>query len=336
MSDCIMKLAIIGAGRIARVHAAAADDDPRIELRYVADVRADAAEALAGAYGASVVDTDTVFADDDIDAVLIASSTATHAEFLERAAQAGKAVLCEKPIALDVERTRAAVAVVNAHAVTCALGFNRRHDAQFSALRAALEAGRIGKLETLTIISRDPAPPPIDYVRGSGGLFYDMMIHDFDTARWLLDEPIAQVSAQGTVLVDDAIGEAGDVDTAMVTLVTESGRLAHIQNSRRAVYGYDQRLEAFGSDGMLQAVNETETRLRETTAAGQTEETPKYFYLERYAAAYASELGDLYAAWSRDEAPRATHEDGYQALRLAAAAARSLAQGRVIALQDIG
>ncbi|MES1936720.1 Gfo/Idh/MocA family oxidoreductase, partial [Salinisphaera hydrothermalis] len=206
MSEPIMNLAIIGAGRIAHVHAAAAARDPRIALKYVSDIRAEAAEALASMRGAASVDVDTIFADDAIDAVLIASSTATHAEFLERAAKTGKAVLCEKPIALDIERTKAAVDVVNAHPVACALGFNRRHDPQFAALKAAIEAGRIGQLETLTIISRDPAPPPIDYIKGSGGLFFDMMIHDFDVARWLLDEPIASVFASGGGVVGPAVG----------------------------------------------------------------------------------------------------------------------------------
>lgn len=335
MPDRIMNLAIIGAGRIAQVHAAAAAGDPRIKLVYISDIVAVAAQQLAASHGARVVDADTIFADADIDAVLIASSTATHAEFLERAARAGKAVLCEKPIALDLQRTREAVAAVDAAGVTCALGFNRRHDAQFGALKSALDGGRIGRLEMLTIISRDPAPPPIEYVKVSGGLFFDMMIHDFDLARWLLDEPITHVAAAGSVLVDEAIGATGDVDSAMVTLTTESGRLCHIQNSRRAAYGYDQRIEAFGSEGMLQAVNETETRLRETTRAGQVEGTPKYFFLERYSDAYASELGDLYDAWASGGQPKATQDDGYQALRLAAAATKARSEKRTVAMSEV-
>lgn len=336
MPDRIMNLAIIGAGRIAQVHAAAADRDPRIALVCVSDIRAEAAEALAAPYGAASVDVDTLFDDEAIDAVLIASSTATHAEFLERAARAGKAVLCEKPIALDIERTRQAVEVVNAHPVACALGFNRRHDPQFAALKKAMDAGRIGQLETLTLISRDPAPPPIDYIKGSGGLFFDMMIHDFDVARWLLNEPITAVYAGGGVMVDPAIGDAGDIDTAMVVLTTESRRLCHIQNSRRTAYGYDQRIEAFGSEGMLQAVNETETRLRYTGEAGQLDEPPKHFFLERYGVAYGRELGDLYDAWSTGSAPKATHEDGYQSLRVAAAATQSLAEGGTVSMDEIG
>ena len=335
MSDRVMNLAVIGAGRIARVHAAAADRDPRIRLRYVADVRAEAAAALAGAYGAISVDAEQIFGDDAIDAVLIASSTPTHAVFLERSARSGKAVLCEKPIALDLERTRAAVEVVKACRITCALGFNRRHDPQFVALKTALGAGRIGRLETLTLISRDPAPPPIDYIKDSGGLFLDMMIHDFDVARWLFEEPIASITASGGVLVDPAIGEVGDIDTAMVTLTTESGRLCHIQNCRRSAYGYDQRIEAFGSEGMLQAVNESETRLRHTGPQGQLDEPPRHFFLERYAAAYGRELSDLYDAWISGRAPKATHEDGYQAQRLAVAARQSLALGRTIEMAEI-
>jgi myo-inositol 2-dehydrogenase/D-chiro-inositol 1-dehydrogenase len=335
MSDRIMNLAIIGAGRIAHVHAAAAGRDPRIALHYVSDIRPEAAEELATAHGAASVDVDTIFADEQIDAVLIASSTATHADFLERAVKAGKSVLCEKPIALDLERTRAAVEVVNSHSATCALGFQRRRDPQFEALKQALDAGRIGRLETLMLISRDPAPPPIDYGKESGGLFFDMMIHDFDVARWLFDEPIASVYASGGVMIDPAIGEAGDIDTAMVVLVTESGRLCNIQCSRRAAYGYDQRIEALGNEGMLQAVNETETRLRYTGEAGQLDEPPKHFFLERYGVAYGRELGDLYDAWNTGSTPTATHEDGYQALRLAAAATRALAEGRVVSMDEI-
>lgn len=330
-----MGLAIIGAGRIAAVHAEAAAADPRIQLKYVADICEQAADTLAAIHGAVRTDLDTLFADEAVDAVLIASPTSTHADFLERCARAGKAVLCEKPIALDLARTRAAIDVLDAHPVTCALGFNRRHDPQFDALKRSLLDGRIGQLETLTIISRDPAPPPIDYVKTSGGLFFDMMIHDFDTARWLVDEPMQSVSATGGVLIDPAIGEAGDIDTAMVTLTTKSGRLCHIQNSRRACYGYDQRIEAFGSEGMLQAVNETDTRLRTTGKAGALEEPPKHFFLERYGIAYGRELGDLYDAWISGGQPRATQHDGYQALRLAVAAQRSAAEHRTIMMSEI-
>ncbi|WP_163578105.1 inositol 2-dehydrogenase [Halomonas faecis] len=330
-----MRLALIGAGRIGKVHARAIDAHPEATLAAVADYHTPAAEALAADYGARVLDADAVFEDAEIDAVLIASSTPTHADYLERAARAGKAVLCEKPIALDLARTRDALKVLDAHPVTCALGFNRRHDPQFAALKRALAEGRIGELETLSIISRDPAPPPAEYIGASGGIFRDMTIHDFDMARWLLDEPIAAVNAEGSCLIAPGIGEAGDVDTVMVTLVTASGRLCHINNSRRASYGYDQRIEAFGSIGMLQAQNETETRLRFTGKPGQIEEKPLWFFLERYAAAYSREIGDFVDAWQQGRAPLAAADDGLEALRLAEAAERSLRKGRRISLDSI-
>nr|WP_298249470.1 inositol 2-dehydrogenase [uncultured Halomonas sp.] len=330
-----MRLALIGAGRIGKVHAQTIARNPGVTLVAIADFHAEAARALAREHGAQVVEADAVFEDSNIDAVLIASSTPTHAEYLERAAQNGKAILCEKPIALDLERTRAALDVLETHTVTCALGFNRRHDPQFAALKQALVEGRIGDLETLTITSRDPSPPPAEYVDASGGLFRDMTIHDFDMARWLLDEPITHVHAEGSCLIDPAIGEAGDVDTAMVTLTTASGRLCHISNSRRSCYGYDQRIEAFGSAGMLQAQNETETRLRFTGEPGQLEEKPKRFFLERYAEAYSREIGDFVEAWQAQRAPLAGAKDGLEALRLAEAAERSLKEGCRIALDDI-
>lgn len=330
-----MRLALIGAGRIGKVHARTIDLNPEVSLAAVADVHAEAAESLARQYGVRVMDAEAIFTDGDIDAVLIASSTATHADYLERAAQSGKAILCEKPIALDLARTREALKTLEAHPVTCALGFNRRHDPQFSALKQAVVEGRIGDMETLIIISRDPLPPPVEYVRVSGGLFRDMMIHDFDMARWLLDEPIVQVQAQGSCLIDPAIGEAGDVDTAMVMLVTASGRLCHISNSRRACYGYDQRIEAFGSAGMLQASNETETRLRFTGEPGQVEEKPKWFFLERYAQAYSAEINDFVDAWQQGRAPLAGARDGLEALRLAEAAQLSLQQQRPVKLDEI-
>ncbi|MGO2880437.1 MAG: inositol 2-dehydrogenase [Halomonas sp.] len=328
-----MKLALIGAGRIGKVHAQAIDLHPDITLAAVADFHSPAAEALAMQYGSRAVDVDTIFADATIDAVLIASSTPTHAEYLERAARSGKAILCEKPIALDLARTRDALQVLSEHPVTCALGFNRRHDPQFAALKEAIAQGRIGALETLTIISRDPSPPPAEYVGDSGGLFRDMMIHDLDMARWLLGEPIESVFAVGSCLIDPAIGEAGDVDTAMVTLTTASGKLCQISNSRRACYGYDQRIEAFGSEGMLQAQNESDTRLRFTGTSGQVEEKPKWFFLERYALAYRLEINDFVDAWKKHRAPLAGAQDGLEALRLADAAEHSLREGRKILLE---
>lgn len=330
-----MRLALIGAGRIGKVHAAAIAAHPDVTLAAIADYHRPAAEALAEQYASRVMDADDIFDAADIDAVLIASSTPTHADYLERAARAGKAILCEKPIALELARTRDALQVLESHPMICALGFNRRHDPQFAALKEAIGEGRIGNLETLTIISRDPAPPPAEYISASGGLFHDMMIHDFDMARWLLDEPIMHVQAAGSCLIDPAIGDAGDIDTAMVTLATASGRLCHINNSRRACYGYDQRIEAFGSAGMLQAQNESETRLRFTGEPGQVEEKPHWFFLERYAIAYRNEIDDFVRAWCAQDAPLAGAQDGLEALRLAEAAALSLRENRRVALDEV-
>ncbi|UYG00257.1 inositol 2-dehydrogenase [Halomonas sp. GD1P12] len=327
-----MRIALIGAGRIGKVHAQAIHSHPEVTLAAVADFDPSAAQALAKQYNSRAVEADDIFADDTIDAVLIASSTPTHADYLERAARSGKAILCEKPIALDLARTRDALQVLSEHPVTCALGFNRRHDPQFTALKEAITEGRIGALETLTIISRDPSPPPAEYVGASGGLFRDMMIHDLDMARWLLDEPIESIFAVGSCVIDPAIGEAGDVDTAMVTLTTASGKLCQISNSRRACYGYDQRIEAFGSDGMVQAQNESDTRLRFTGTSGQTEEKPKWFFLERYAQAYRLEIDDFVTAWKERRGPLAGAQDGLEALRLAEAAERSMREGRKILL----
>ncbi|USZ50109.1 inositol 2-dehydrogenase [Halomonas sp. DN3] len=328
-----MKLALIGAGRIGRVHALSIAAHPEVTLAAVVDAYLEGAEALARDFDSRVRSIDEVFEDSEIDAVLIASSTATHIDYLERAAAAGKAILCEKPIALDLAASRASAArVAGSH---CALAFNRRHDPQFSALKDQLVQGRIGKLETLAITSRDPEPPPLAYVKGSGGLFRDMMIHDFDMARWLLDEPIESVHACGSCLVDPAIGDAGDVDTAMAILKTTSGRICTISNSRRAVYGYDQRIEAFGSDGMLQAQNESDTRLKFVGRQGQLEEAPRWFFLERYAEAFRRELDDFYQSWREGRAPRAGIADGVEALRLAEAANISFREGRTVRLEEV-
>jgi len=330
-----MKIALLGAGRIGRVHARAISDHPLAQLACVSDAFPEAANSLAAEYGVPVMTAEDIFASAEIDGVLIASSTPTHCDFLERAARAGKAVLCEKPIDLDLARTRHCLGVLAEHPVTCALGFNRRHDPQFSALKQALEAGRIGELEMITITSRDPEPPPAEYVAASGGLFRDMSIHDLDMAAWLLGEPVTEVTVSGSCLVDPAIGEAGDLDSALINLKSASGKLVSISNSRRACYGYDQRIEVFGSQGMLEARNETDTRLRFTGVEGVVEERPQWFFLERYAQAYVREVGDFVTAWQEGRAPLAGAQDGLAALELAEAALISYREGRRVLLSEI-
>lgn len=321
-------IALFGAGRIGAMHADILHSLPEVNLKYLSDPVSAAADAVAGKVGAEVVEIDHALNDPETDAVLIASSTATHADLIERSARAGKAIFCEKPIHLDSGRVRECLAVVQETGARLTIGFNRRFDPHFVAFKAQLDAGAIGELEVLSITSRDPAPPPISYIEVSGGIFRDMMIHDLDLARWFLGEEPTEVMAQGSCLIEPAIGEAGDYDTALVTLRTASGRLCQINNSRRAVYGYDQRLEAHGSNGMLRAGNPADTTLDWTDKDGTRSDAIGYFFIERYAAAYRSELEvfiDGVRRGSLDRSP--TGDDGLRALILADAATESAASG---------
>jgi myo-inositol 2-dehydrogenase/D-chiro-inositol 1-dehydrogenase len=327
-----LNLALIGAGRIGRVHAGniAARADCRLVL--VSDAVEDAARRLAAETGAAVAGTDAVFADPGIDAVLICASTDTHAGLIEAGARAGKPVFCEKPVDLDAARIRACLNVVRIAGIPLMIGFNRRFDPSFRDLKRRIEAGRIGDIELITIISKDPGPPPMDYIARSGGLFRDMMIHDFDMARFLLGEEIIEVHALGSALVDPAIGEAGDVDTAAVLLKTTSGKIAAITNSRRATYGYDQRIEVHGSKGALMAGNRTETTVTEAGAGGYGTDPALPFFLERYAEAYRAELDAFLNAIRTGTAPRPDGEDGLAAQVLADAATQSAQSGAPVRL----
>ncbi len=321
-----------GAGRIGAIHAENIARHPEARLRTIVDVDRAAAERLASRHGAAVATQASVFADPAIDAVVIASSTDTHSDLVAAAARAGKAVFCEKPLDLDRHRAEAALAVVDECGVPLMLGFNRRFDPHFARLERQLRDGRVGRIELLSITSRDPSPPPLAYVRVSGGLFRDMMIHDFDMARWLLGEEPVEIFAAASVLVDPAIGDAGDVDTAIVTLRTGSGALCQISNSRRAVYGYDQRIEILGSKGMLTAGNVALSTVAFAGADAIVSDKPLPFFLERYAEAYRLELDHFVAALTRGPPPRPDGTDGVKALALADAALQSLQTGRAVAL----
>ncbi|WP_425219588.1 inositol 2-dehydrogenase [Ralstonia solanacearum] len=328
------QVALLGAGRIGKVHAASLARLGRAQLRYVADVDARAAAELAASTGARVAQIDAILADPAIDAVLICTNTDTHADLIERAVRQGKAVFCEKPVDLSLERARACAREVAASRRPCMIGFNRRFDPSFAALKRRLQDGEIGNPETLVITSRDPAPPPVSYIDRSGGIFRDMLIHDFDMFRFLLDDEAASVVATGSCLVDPAIGRAGDIDTAAVLIRTRRGRLCVINASRRAVYGYDQRIEVLGSAGMLQADNPPPTQVRASTVAGVTGDKPPYFFLERYAEAYRLELTRFFEALDTQRAPAPGVDDGVRALELAEAAARSWREGRVVELDE--
>ncbi len=325
----MLSIAVIGAGRIGRIHARNIAAHSGARLAGVADVDAAAAARLATECGAQTLSLDDAFA---ADAVLIGSPTPTHADYIERAAGAGRAIFCEKPIDLSVDRVRACLDVVRRAGALLMVGFNRRFDPHFSVLKRRMDAGEIGSLELLTIISRDPSPPPPAYVATSGGLFRDMMIHDLDMARFLLGEDPVALHAAASCLVDPAIAAAGDVDTAVVTLRTASGKLCQISNSRRASYGYDQRIEAHGAKGLLRAGNVTATTVELATDAGFTSDPVLPFFLERYAAAYRAELNAFVTAVASGNAPKPDGEDGLKALLLADAATASAKTGQTVAL----
>ena len=320
-------LALFGAGRIGKIHAANAAAHPGLRVKYVVDPIAAAAESLAATTGAAVATVEAALADPDVAGVIVASSTNAHLDHCLAAHAAGKAIFCEKPIDLDLARARAAAPALGSARML--LGFNRRFDPNLKALKAKLDAGELGTLESLNIVSHDPAPPPIAYVKVSGGLFRDMSIHDFDTARWLLGEPVSEVFAAASVLVDPAIGEAGDVDTAKILLRTASGKLALISNSRRSGYGYDQRIEAFGSAGMVRAGNVTESTVSAWTETGAAADRFQNFFLDRYADAYRLEMAH-FAEVLAGAAPRVGFNDGLAALALAEAAGESVRTGRPV------
>ena len=326
----MLHFAQFGAGRIGVIHAANLAASGRARLKHIVDVNAAAASALARKHGAAVSDTAAALADPEVGAVIIASSTDTHADLVIAAARAGKAIFCEKPIDLSLARVDACLAEVRCAGVKMLVGFNRRFDPSFAELHRRIGAGAIGDVEQVVITSRDPGPPPVAYIKVSGGLFRDMTIHDFDMARWMLGEEPVEVFAYGATLVDPAIGEAGDIDSAMVLLRTASGRMAHINNSRRAAYGYDQRVEVFGSSGRLIAGNRVATTVEIADAKAVSTDKPLHFFLERYADAYRIELGAFLDAVQNGTAMPVGAEDGRQALVIADAAARSLAEGRPV------
>jgi len=329
----MVKFAVLGCGRIGSMHALNLARHPRAELAYVYDIVEDAAAATADATGARLAgEVDEVLGSNDVEAVLIASTTDTHLDLLVRAVEAGKAVLCEKPIDLDLAKVDASWQRIKERKPTVMVGFNRRFDASFKALRDRIHFGEIGKLEQVVITSRDPGPPPLAYIESSGGLFRDMTIHDFDMARYLMGDMHA-VNAVGGNLVDPAIGRAGDIDSAMVSLVAKSGALCQINNSRRCAYGYDQRIEAFGEKGMLQAGNQRPTTVSFWGAAATEARDPVLnFFIERYTPAYLAEIDHFVDCIEKGVAPLVGYRDGREALRLADAALESIATGRTVRL----
>lgn len=331
----MLNIGLIGAGRIATVHAKAITSNPKSQLAAVADIFTENAEKLVAEFGGQVRTVDEIIADKSINAVLIASSTDTHSDLIEKATAAGKAVLCEKPVDLSLERALTCQKAVSESGMPVMIGFNRRFDPNFSAVKLAANNGEIGKSELLSVTSFDPAPPPVSYIKVSGGLFRDMMIHDFDMTRFIMNETPVTVSAVGSSIVDPEIGAAGDIDTAVVTLTYADGRIAVIKNSRRAVYGYDQRLELLGSDGLLQAQNMLENTVVKSTTSGVTGAKPTYFFLERYMPSYANEWNAFVEAILGEGELPVTINDGVIALAMAEAAALSYQTGKPVELSSI-
>lgn len=331
----MLKVGLLGAGRIAGVHATAITSNPGSTLVAVSDYIPQNAEKLAAQYGCDARSTEEIIADPTIDAVLIATSTDTHSDLIEAATTAGKAVLCEKPVDLSLERARACQTIAAKNGKPVMIGFNRRFDPNFGALKASLDAGEIGKAELLSITSFDPAPPPVAYIKVSGGIFRDMMIHDFDMANFIMGAAPVSVSAVGSSIVDPDIGAAGDFDTAVVTLSYADGRIAVIKNSRRAVYGYDQRVELLGSEGLLQAQNMLESTVVKSTTSGVISAKPTFFFLERYMPAYAAEWAAFVDAMTTGAEMPVTLQDGVAALAMAEAAALSAKSGAPVALSSV-
>lgn len=322
-------IALIGAGRIGRIHARNAALSSRVRLAGVVDPVESAASELAEAWEVPVMSLDAVMADPEIAGVIVASSTDTHLDYGVRAARAGKAIFCEKPIDQDLERARSAAGDLSSARML--LAFNRRFDPNFQALKARLDSGALGALESLQITSNDPAPPPPSYVAVSGGLFKDMAIHDFDMARWLLGEEADEVYATGSCLVDPEIGRLGDVDTARTVLKTASGKLCVIANSRRSGFGYDQRIEAYCSGGMVRADNVLESTVEVWTETGAAADRFQNFFLDRYAEAYRREM-DHFADILDGAQSSVGYADGVAALALAEAAAASVRSGQPVRL----
>ena len=330
-----LRFGLLGAGRIGKVHAKAVTANPKAKLVAVADAMAPAAQAIADQYGCDVRTIAQILAASDIDAVVICTPTDTHADLIEQFTNAGKAVFCEKPIDLSLDRVKACLQVVRANKGTLMVGFNRRFDPHFMAVRAEIDKGSIGAVEMVTITSRDPGAPPLDYIARSGGIFRDMTIHDFDMARFLLGEEVAEVSAMAAVLVDPAIGKAGDSDSVQVMLKTATGKMALISNSRRATYGYDQRIEVHGSKGVVSAENQRPVSIELASGSGYTRPPLHDFFMTRYTEAYAAEIAAFVDAVGAKKAAAPSGEDGLLALALAEAALKSVKEGRMVKVSEI-
>ncbi|WP_062234568.1 inositol 2-dehydrogenase [Fictibacillus sp. FJAT-27399] len=332
-----LNVGVIGAGRIGKLHVDNLRLVPDILVKSVSDIVVDHLELWAKDKQIKVLTSDyrQILNDPEIDAVFICSPTNTHAGMIMEAAAAGKHIFCEKPVSFSLKETEAALSAAEKAEVKLQVGFNRRFDPNFRKIRSLVQDGAVGAPHVLRITSRDPQPPGVDYIKTSGGLFMDMMIHDFDMARYIMGSEVVEVSAYGAVLVDPSIGEAGDIDTAIVSLKFANGALGVIDNSRQAVYGYDQRLEVFGSNGAAQAENNRPTNVEVSTAESVSKDKPLHFFLERYTQAYIDEVSEFAEAILYDKPVVCSGFDGLQAQRIAKAAKKSLETGVPVLLDQV-
>jgi len=337
MAVCV-SVGIIGAGRIGRIHAEnLAHRIPQANLVAISDLLLEAAQQCAADFGIPTVARDyrALMDNPEIAAILIASSTDTHSQMIEEAAAAGKHIFCEKPLGYDLGRIDRALAAAEKAGVKLQVGFNRRFDPSFRRVKELIAAGKIGTPHLLRITSRDPQPPPLEYVKVSGGLFLDMTAHDFDMARYLMGSEVEEIFAAGGVMVDPKIGEAGDIDTAVVTLRFKSGDIGTIDNSRKALYGYDQRVEAFGSGGMVAVSNNTPDSAVVSDAEGVHAARPLFFFLERYTESYIAEMKAFIKALQQDKTPAVTGIDGRLPVIMGHAAWKSYRENRPVKLSEI-
>lgn len=334
----MVKIGIIGAGRIGKVHAQSITNNvPNATVAAISDVYLEGAKAVAEAFGIPKVTADyrEIFSDPEIDAVMVCSPTATHAQISMEAARAGKHIFCEKPVDMTVEKILETKKVIEETGVKMQIGFNRRFDHNFRHIHELRKSGALGDVEIVKITSRDPEPPSSEYVKGSGGMFLDMTIHDFDMARYQAGSEVVEVFAKGAVLVDPAIGEAGDIDTAVITLKFANGAIGIIDNCRRAAYGYDQRVEVFGSKGAAAAENDTPTNVKVMTADTVSSDKPLYFFLERYMQSFGDEVKAFVNAIEAGTPVPVSIDDGLKPVMIAKAAKRSLEENRPVLLSEL-
>lgn len=330
-------IGIIGAGRIGQLHAQNILTSSSITLKAICDIYVEHLSGTVFEENIPVITTEPqeLFQDSEIDAVIICSSTDTHCRFIKEAARAGKHIFCEKPISFDLEETKETLRVVEKTGVKLQIGFNRRFDNHFKKAYTAVKEGKIGSPHVIKITSRDPEPPPEEYVKRSGGMFFDMTIHDFDMVRYLAKSEVKEVSVSAANLIDDRFSRNDDVDTAIITLTFEDGSLAVIDNSRQAVYGYDQRIEVFGSEGVVMVDNEKKSNMQLATKESVTVDHPKHFFLDRYHQAFVQEIHEFTEAITNNAPLSCTGDDGLEAQRLAIAAKRSWQEHRPVQLSEV-